>query len=207
MRAFFNHSAVTYSNQINLWITRERATFIRNVARGRILDVGVGPGQLAQLYSSGPTVYCDAALNMIKLAKGRLPQRKFVVCDAEHSPFKAACFDTVIASELIYYLRDPGNFLREVLRVLAPNGQLILLWGNPMLNFLYGWASLIGLRPTDPHALKTPSRQHIYEMLSSNFPNYRFEFFGIGLPRVLKKCNTELLRKISPVHAVVASLV
>ena len=204
VRAFFNHSALTYSQHINLWITRKRATFIQSVARGRILDVGVGPGQLAQLYSSGPTVYCDAALNMLKLAQERLPQGSFVVSDAEHSPFKDACFDTVIASELIYYLRDPCDFLREVLRILKPNGQLILLWGNPMFHVMYGWASMFGLRPTDPHGFPPPSSQQIGEMLSSNFPHYRFEFYGIGLPWVQNKCTTELLRKMSPVNAVVA---
>src|SRR5215471_10313184 len=114
VQQFFNHSASAYARQINTWITRKRADFIRTVARGRLRRTG------------------------------------FVVGDAEELPFRRGSFDTVIGSELFYYLADPRNFLRDVRRVLAPGGRIVLLWGNPTFNGVYRIASLAGLRPNDP---------------------------------------------------------
>lgn len=164
----------------------------------------MGPGQLAQLYSSSPIVACDVSLNMVKLARERLKQGGFVVCDAENLPFKNGSFDTVIGSELIYYLHDPCSFVHGVSGVLSPGGQIILLWGNPTFNFVYRLASIVGLRPTDPFALKTPSRAQILKMLASEFPACRVEFHGIGLPLGMSKIRADVVLTVSPVNAIVA---
>jgi len=204
VQEFFNQRAPTYARQINTWITRERADFIRLAARGRVLDVGVGPGQLAELYCPAPRVAIDISLQMAKLARERLRDTGLVVGDAEELPFRRGSFDTVIGSELFYYLANPRNFLSEVRRVLAPGGKIVLLWGNPTFNGVYRVASLVGLRPNDPLGLKTPSAAHIQAMLAAEFRACRIEFHSIGLPFRLSKIKAGLIRAVSPVSAVVA---
>jgi ubiquinone/menaquinone biosynthesis C-methylase UbiE len=206
IQQFFNQSASTYARQINTWITRKRADFIRTVARGRVLDVGVGPGQLARLYSTSPLVAMDISLKMVGLARERLRCTGFVVGDAEELPFRRGSFDTVIGSELFYYLADPRNFLRDVRRVLAPGGRIVLLWGNPTFNGVYRVASLAGLRPNDPLGLTTPSAAHVLAMLTAEFRECRMELHGIGLPLGLSKLKAGAIRAVSPVSAVVAEL-
>jgi SAM-dependent methyltransferase len=143
---------------------------------------------------------------MVKLAREKLQQSGFAVCDAKNLPFKASNFDTVIGSEIIYYLHDPHSFLRNVFRVLVPGGQLILLWGNPTFNFVYRLASLVGLRPTDPLGLRTPTRLQMLKMLTSAFPARRIEFYGVGLPLGISKVKANVVLALSPVNAVVVQV-
>jgi len=201
---FFNQNASAYARQINVWITRKRADFIRSVARGRVLDVGVGPGQPAMLYSAAPLVAIDISLQMVKLARERLRCKRLVVGDAEELPFRPGSFDTVVGSELFYYLANPGHFLRDARRVLAPGGQIVLIWGNPAFNSVYRVASLVGLRPTDPLGLTTPSAAQVLTMLKAEFRACRVELHSVGLPFGLSKIKAGLVRVVSPVTAVVA---
>ena len=182
IRQYFDDRAINYEAEINQHITERRAAFIRRFTKGRVLDVGIGPGQLAALYGAAPLVGTDAALNMLRLAQSRLPESILVVADAEALPFRSGAFDTVVSSELIYYLNSPPNFLREAARVLASDGRLILLWGNSKLNPCYKLATALRLRPVDPYGLHTPSKVELSRWLDEAFPNASRQSHGLGWP-------------------------
>lgn len=167
IRSFFEDNPCGYANSINPWVTRVRAKKIRKYVSGITLDVGIGPGQLAEQYLVRPIVACDFSIGMLKLAKARpkLKDSLFVVADVENLPFKKGLFDTIIASEVIYYLQCPEEFLEEAFRCLAPNGKLILIMGNSLLNPLFKLATFLRLRPEDPFSLKTPSVKNILQLI------------------------------------------
>jgi len=48
----------------------------------------------------------------------------------EENHFPAQYFDAVLASHLIEHLNNPGNFVREVRRILKPNGRLYVTTPN-----------------------------------------------------------------------------
>ncbi|MBX9603851.1 MAG: class I SAM-dependent methyltransferase [Bryobacteraceae bacterium] len=54
------------------------------------------------------------------------PKVEVQLGDAHQLPFPRECMDLVLLFEAIYYLRDPGQFLREARRVLRPGGTLLL---------------------------------------------------------------------------------
>lgn len=59
--------------------------------------------------------------------------------DAQNLHFNA-CFDTVVAGELIEHLQNPGEFLGGAARALKPSGTLVLSTPNvfsTMLNVMY----------------------------------------------------------------------
>lgn len=92
------------------------------------LDVGAGSGQAAmQLYAEYgvDVVALDRSAWMGRLAASRgLPH--VVVADAHRLPFAAGTFDGVSADRVLQHLDDPEAALDEFVRVLRPDGKLVL---------------------------------------------------------------------------------
>ncbi len=80
------------------------------------------------------------------LAENRIPLRQIagesgqvdVLCDLRELPFAANSIDLVVMPHILEFHRDPHQVLREVERILIPDGQLIVTGFNPL--------SLWGLR-------------------------------------------------------------
>lgn len=70
-------------------------------------------------------------------------QRLSVACEYDALPFPDACIDLVVLPHALELARDPHLTLREVERVLRPEGQLVITGFNP--------ASLWGLRQRAGH--------------------------------------------------------
>ncbi len=51
---------------------------------------------------------------------------RVVVGDAEHLPFKKNVFQTVVSSEMIYYLDNHISFFNNAHRVLKENGSIVI---------------------------------------------------------------------------------
>jgi SAM-dependent methyltransferase len=52
-----------------------------------------------------------------------LPEARFAIVDAQAIPFADASFDAVIANHMLYHIPDLHRALREVRRVLRPDGR------------------------------------------------------------------------------------
>ncbi len=80
------------------------------------------------------------------LAQNRIPLRQFagksgrvdVLCDFRELPFAANSIDLVVMPHVLEFHEDPHQMLREVERILIPEGQLVITGFNPL--------SLWGLR-------------------------------------------------------------
>lgn len=77
------------------------------------------------------------------LAQNRIPFRQKagekignhsvdVSCDLRHLPFSANSIDLIVLPHVLEFYDDPHQILREVERVLIPEGQLIVLGFNPL---------------------------------------------------------------------------
>ncbi len=96
---------------------------------GRVLDVACGlGGQLALLRERGWDAWgLDASM-----ALARHIQRRFerdapvVVAVAEALPFRSGSFDRIVCQGSLDHFPQPRAFMREVARVLKPNGHAII---------------------------------------------------------------------------------
>jgi ubiquinone/menaquinone biosynthesis C-methylase UbiE len=101
--------------------------------RGLVLDLACGPGILSAALAPQTEfmVGVDITPEMIRMARERC--RKAGVCNArflegpaEALPFPPATFDGVVTRLSIHHVPAPHEVLREVRRVLKPDGSLIL---------------------------------------------------------------------------------
>jgi ubiquinone/menaquinone biosynthesis C-methylase UbiE len=97
----------------------------------RLLDVGCGTGALlhplSQRYPGAQLTGVDPVPEMLAVARRRLPLEVELRAGwAEGLPFERGRFDVVVSCNAFHYFREPVAALREMGRVLAPGGRLVL---------------------------------------------------------------------------------
>jgi ubiquinone/menaquinone biosynthesis C-methylase UbiE len=101
----------------------------------RILDIGVGPGLLAQdlatlVGEAGEMVGIDLSPDMVAASARRLaalPQARVLEGDAAALSFPDAYFDAAVSTQVYEYVADMPRALRELRRVLRPGGRALIL--------------------------------------------------------------------------------
>jgi len=105
-------------------------------ARGRMLDIGTGPGHIplllcerdADAHITGIDL-SDAMLREAERLRAASPFRERLVFergDAKRLRYADAGFDAVFSNTILHHLPDPLAFLREACRVLRPGGALLI---------------------------------------------------------------------------------
>lgn len=100
-----------------------------NTQSGQLLDVGCGTGRLivdaAEMYRL--CVGVDPCQRMLELARAReVPDTQFTRARAEQLPFATGSFDVVTSTMSLRHWQDAGRGMRELVRVLSPDGMLVL---------------------------------------------------------------------------------
>lgn len=123
-----------------------------------ILDIGCGTGRLlrdAHARWPGAKLFgVDPAQGMIAVARELTPDAVLSVGTAEALPLPDTCVDLAITTLSFHHWRDQAAGLRQIARVLAPGGQLILvdvsapgwiarLFGNPRARDAHARAALL----------------------------------------------------------------
>lgn len=101
-------------------------------AKGLVLEVGVGTGKNFPYYSPGVSVIgIDVAENMLAAARKRVAGRGYpvdlVLADVQDLPFLDNTFDSAVSTFVFCSVPDSAKGLREVRRVIRPEGQILLL--------------------------------------------------------------------------------
>jgi ubiquinone/menaquinone biosynthesis C-methylase UbiE len=103
------------------------------LARGLVLEVGVGSGVNLPLYGPAVTrvVGLDPSPELLRLASNRTADAVVPVSllrgSAEHVPFRDAVFDAIVITWTLCSIPNPIAALTEMRRVLRPGGRLIFV--------------------------------------------------------------------------------
>jgi 2-polyprenyl-3-methyl-5-hydroxy-6-metoxy-1,4-benzoquinol methylase len=111
---------------------RKMLRLLADEPRGRLLDVGCAGGELASaLGALGWTVEgVEREPALIEAARERGIEVRRLDFEGEAFPWEAQTFAAVVAGEVIEHVIDTDHLLREVARVLRPDGVLIVTTPN-----------------------------------------------------------------------------
>lgn len=106
---------------------------------GSVLDLGSGPGtsssKLAKYYKKATIIESDISLPMLQQAKLQAPRffskRSWLCSDAEQMGIKSSSIDLVFSSLMLQWCNNLDHVLKEVRRILRPNGLFIFSTFGP----------------------------------------------------------------------------
>lgn len=102
-------------------------------AQGRILEIGFGTGRNLAHYPASVTRIeaIDPDRDLDRVSLPRIRRARIAVdfhhLDAEHLPFAAESFDTVVSTMTLCSIPDVVHALGEIRRVLKPGGRFLFL--------------------------------------------------------------------------------
>ena len=95
---------------------------------GGALDVGCGEGRFCRMLEAHgiPATGIDPTWRLIEAARARDPSGRYCLAKAEGLPFADGQFDLVASYVTLTDIADFGAAIREMARVLAPGGTLLV---------------------------------------------------------------------------------
>jgi len=100
----------------------------------KVLEIGIGPGSTLEFYPPHTKVVgIDISAPMIDQARKKAAQInggchfEFEVMDASQLSFPDNHFDAVLSAYVITTVQKPREVCREILRVVKPGGQIIVI--------------------------------------------------------------------------------
>ncbi len=147
-----------------------------------VADIGCGEGDLTLLLArfAKRVTAVDLSAQMLRVVQERCKEAGVEGCvsvetgDLEKLPLKAKSQDAVFVSQVLHHSARPAKALKEVARILKPDGQMILLdfarhdqewvrdeWADQWLGFdereLRGWLKETGLKTEVFQTLEGPT--------------------------------------------------
>jgi ubiquinone/menaquinone biosynthesis C-methylase UbiE len=118
-----------------LRVRRKRVLELFDKAGGRVLDVGCGPAEMVEPLLRLDCEFwgLDPSPRMIEICRtrfGELKNAHFVAGEAGQISFPDAFFDAVLCMGVIDGLRNFGEVIQEMMRVLKPGGTIIITFAN-----------------------------------------------------------------------------
>lgn len=139
MTVYSDNLAKEYINKRENYRSTDKEVFsyldTLDIKGKRVLDFGCGDGMYAKEFldrGAQEVVGIDENPTMIAIANqkyGSLGNTKFLVADGNNLPFEDNSFDLVFAYFVLHYFTDTLKPLKEIYRVLTPEGYFIATIG------------------------------------------------------------------------------
>lgn len=148
-----------YEPYVGRWsrlVAREFLAWLTVTGDKTWLDVGCGTGALSEIILEAvaprSVVGIDPSDGYIAYARQHVhdPRVQFQVGDAQHLPFNAASFDTVVSGLVLNFVAEPDRAVAEMKRVARPDGTVgAYVWdyAAKMELMRYFWDAAVALTP------------------------------------------------------------
>ncbi|MFC1517778.1 class I SAM-dependent methyltransferase [Candidatus Margulisiibacteriota bacterium] len=143
----------------------------------KILDIGCGPGEILLELRAGKSTGIDLSMSMVRRARERLRSKANILhMDAEHMAFANGSFDKIVCTETLEHVLNPYNVIKEISRILKPQGILVLTIPNEGLinafkKSIY-YLRIDGLfNKKDGYSLRQKNDWHLWEYSKADIRN------------------------------------
>jgi phosphatidylethanolamine/phosphatidyl-N-methylethanolamine N-methyltransferase len=113
---------------------RQAFRYLNRRPHQKVLEIGIGPGSTLEFYPPKTQVVgIDISASMIEQARKKAAQINsgshfdLRVMDASRLEFPDNHFDVVLSAYVITTVQDPKRVCQEILRVVKPGGQIIVI--------------------------------------------------------------------------------
>jgi SAM-dependent methyltransferase len=120
--------------ELESWYARDSGQYLLESTRGAIattLDTAFGYHLLQTGCSRGHALFAGSPINHRIYAAERAGEQINLLALADELPLESDSIDTVIAHHTLDFAHNPHQVLREIQRVLTPQGQLLIVGFNP----------------------------------------------------------------------------
>jgi SAM-dependent methyltransferase len=110
--------------------TKRRIAAVRDgLGAPRVLDLGCGAGEYAELFDPAHYLGMDIDAGYIEFARSRHPKHSFACADVTTWSGEAGGFDLVLVNGVLHHLADAEatSFLRNAHRLTRPGGTLLVI--------------------------------------------------------------------------------
>lgn len=127
---FYNRFSFLYPI-VDLFLKPQKKRFLKEINQlpnGQLLEIGVGNGSHFSLYQTHQITGIELSTSMFNEAKKKSNGKiALLQMNGENLDFKNETFDYVVLSHVLAVADEPEKLLLECLRVLKPNGKLLIL--------------------------------------------------------------------------------
>ena len=130
----FDSVAKTYEKISNPYTVNRRSESFKINSSKLILETGSGTGLISELIDK--SIICtDISYEMCKQAV--IKKRENVICcDAEKLPIRNNSIDGILSTEMIYYLNNPEDFLKNSYNALKKDAKIMITIFNQDMKFV-----------------------------------------------------------------------
>lgn len=137
VREQYNHLAPIYDQRWSDYIINTLSflkTWVQISPTASLLDIACGTGEFERLllveHPTQQIVGVDISEKMLAIARQKCqvyPNVSFQVASASALPLANNSFDIIVSANAFHYFDDPDLALREMKRVLKPEGTIVIL--------------------------------------------------------------------------------
>ncbi len=120
--------------ELESWYARDSGQHLLGATRRAvtdILDTAFGYHLLQLGFTRGQPLFAESPINHRVYAAERSGEGINLLATADELPLESDSIDTVIAHHSLDFAANPHQVLREIQRVLTPQGQLLVIGINP----------------------------------------------------------------------------
>lgn len=134
---FQNSNYIALKNYLYNYTLRKHAVIKSIHIDENMTALEIGSGISPMITSMKNIVYCDLSFSALQVLRKALGKGFYVVADSTQLPFRKDSFYNIVCSEVLEHIENDRAALREIARILASPGSLVITFPHRQFFFSF----------------------------------------------------------------------